>query len=302
MQPLTTLITPGARCLGFAVIGFSILLYSETSVADMSEHSHAKPADADATDQTAELMNQIAELRAQVAKLQAAVQQTGPARSARVSAHGKMGGGKAIPGSMMDDQDEMGNMAPSNTTGMSSSTGGTPSGCCAEEMGAMPTGMARPGGGMGGMKGPSSSTPGQLGASHLYHIGSTGFFLDHPQHITLTADQKMTLNRLKEKTLLDRATKQRRIDQAEQELYLLTGTEQPDTDQIQDKIREIEQLRAEQRLAFIRAVAEAAQVLTDEQREALLGQHTPTNPCTPHAPSPGMPSGTPHAGGEMNDM
>jgi Spy/CpxP family protein refolding chaperone len=144
--------------------------------------------------------------------------------------------------------------------------------------------------------------PGQLGTSHLYHIGSTGFFLDHPQHITLTADQKMTLNRLKEKTLLDRATKQRRIDQAEQELYLLTGTEQPDTDQIRDKIREIEQLRAEQRMAFIRAVAEAAQVLTDEQREALLGQHTPTNPCTPQAPRPGMPSGTPDAGGEMKHM
>src|SRR5437879_4985507 len=133
MQPLTTLITPGARCLGFAMIGLSILLFLETSFADMSEHSHAKPAAADATDQTAELMNQITELRAQVAKLQAAVQQTGPAKSARVRAHGKMGSGKAAPADMMDDQGEMGSMAPSNTTGMSSSTGGTPSGCCAEE-------------------------------------------------------------------------------------------------------------------------------------------------------------------------
>src|SRR5438552_603748 len=39
MQPLTTLITPGARCLGFAMIGLSILLCSETSFADISEHS-----------------------------------------------------------------------------------------------------------------------------------------------------------------------------------------------------------------------------------------------------------------------
>ena len=29
-----------------------------------------------------------------------------------------------------------------------------------------------------------SALPGFPGQSHLYHIGATGFFLDHPEHIT----------------------------------------------------------------------------------------------------------------------
>ncbi len=37
-------------------------------------------------------------------------------------------------------------------------------------------------------------------------------------------------------------------------------------------MKEIEKLRGDQRLAFIRAVGEAAKILTDEQRTALLGQ------------------------------
>lgn len=116
--------------------------------------------------------------------------------------------------------------------------------------------------------------PGQPGASHLYHIGSTGFFLDHATHIALTSEQKRTLNRLKEKALLDRATQQRRIDQAEQELYMLTGADQPDTTQIQAKIAEIEKLRTDQRMNFIRAVGEAANVLTHDQHRTLLGTMT----------------------------
>ena len=39
-----------------------------------------------------------------------------------------------------------------------------------------------------------SALPGFLGASHLYHIGATGFFLDHPQHIALTLEQQAGLN------------------------------------------------------------------------------------------------------------
>lgn len=130
--------------------------------------------------------------------------------------------------------------------------------------------------GMGGMKGSPSTMPGQPGASHLYHIGSTGFFLDHAQHIVLTPEQKTTLNRLKEKALLDRATQQRRIDQAEQDLYLLTGADQPDAAKIQAKVAEIEKLRADQRMNFIRAVGEATNVLTHDQHRALLGTMTST--------------------------
>ena len=117
--------------------------------------------------------------------------------------------------------------------------------------------------------------PGQPGASHLYHIGSTGFFLNHSKHITLTPEQKMTLNRLKEKALLDRTTAQRRMGQAEQDLYILTGADQPDTAKIQAKVAEIEKLRTDQRMAFIRAVSEAVNVLTHDQHQALLGTMTP---------------------------
>ena len=117
--------------------------------------------------------------------------------------------------------------------------------------------------------------PGQPGASHLYHIGSTGFFLNHAKHITLTPEQKMTLNRLKEKALLDRTTAQRRMGQAEQDLYILTGADQPDPAKIQAKVAEIEKLRTDQRMTFIRAVSEAVNVLTHDQHQALLGTMTP---------------------------
>ena len=133
-------------------------------------------------------------------------------------------------------------------------------------MGAM---ASRPG--MAGMSGPSSAMPGQPGASHLLHMGSTGFFLNHSQHITLTADQRSRLNRLKEKAMLGQASEQRKIDQVEQELYTLTGADEPDNAGIQAKLGEIERLRAEQRMNFIRAVGEASNVLTHDQHQALMG-------------------------------
>jgi Spy/CpxP family protein refolding chaperone len=124
--------------------------------------------------------------------------------------------------------------------------------------------------GMAGMNSPSSATPGQPGSSHMLHMGSTGFFLNHSQHITLTADQKSKLNRLKEKAMLDQASEQRKIDQGEQELYTLTGADQPDNTSIQAKIGEVEKLRGEQRMNFIQAVGEASKVLTPEQHQALM--------------------------------
>ena len=201
-----------------------------------------------------------------------------------------MGGGK-MPmmmehdgemGAMKDDQGEMGGMSG----GAKSSPPMTPAAamgmCCMGGMGGMSGGRAgmggmggssaaQPAGGMQGMSASSSAMPAQPGASHLYHIGSTGFFLNHPQHITLTQDQKMTLNRLKEKAMLERASTQRRIDQQEQELYALTGADQPDTSNIQAKVSEIEKLRGDERMNFIRAVGEAANVLSHEQHLALMG-------------------------------
>ncbi len=57
----------------------------------------------------------------------------------------------------------------------------------------------------------------------------------------------------------------------------------PDAAAIEAKVREIEKLRGDQRLAFIRAIGEAAKVLTDDQRRALAGTATeaPARSATP---------------------
>ena len=173
--------------------------------------------------------------------------------------------------SMGDDKAEMGGMAMGGNSGAAPAMGM----CC---MGGMASGRNAPmsamppnAGGMASMSGSASAMPGQAGASHLYHIGSNGFFLNHSRHITLTPDQRLTLNYMKEKAMLSQASEQRRMDQAEQELYTLTGADQPDNGRMQAKIAEIEKLRADQRMNFIRSVGDASNVLSPEQRKALLG-------------------------------
>lgn len=136
------------------------------------------------------------------------------------------------------------------------------------EMGMGPMGQ-QGGVNAGGLQ--ASSLPGFPGASHIYHIGATGFFLDHPEHILLETAQQQELNRLKQSALLAKASTQRKVNEAEQQLWELTGADQPDADQIQAKVDEIAKLRGQQRLDFIRAVGESAKILTDEQRQILLG-------------------------------
>lgn len=256
-------------------------------------------ASTNGADQNKQLADQVTELRAQVARLQAAVQQNGsgsktsaksgmkmsPAAGKSMGMMGDMGMAPKPGMAMKDDQGEMGAMpaggnAPmpmgddkDEMSGMAMGGGkSTMSPAPAAAMGMCCGGSGAAGsGGMAAMNGSSSAMPGQAGASHLYHIGSNGFFLNHSQHITLTGDQKQTLNHLKEKAMLDRSYEQRRIDQGEQELYSLTGADQPDNGRIQAKVAEIEKLRAGERMNFIRSVEEASNVLTPEQRRALLG-------------------------------
>jgi Spy/CpxP family protein refolding chaperone len=163
---------------------------------------------------------------------------------------------------MMDDMmmDDMGRMG-----GTSAGSGTAPGG--GMKMGGAPAGAATR-----SQKAPRSisSLPGMPGASHLYHIGASGFFLDQPQ-LTLTAQQQSALNKIKERALLGRAEADRRIEKAEQELWTLTGAGQPDAARIRAKAREIEQLRTDQRLAFIQAVGEATKVLTPAQQAKLTG-------------------------------
>ena len=123
---------------------------------------------------------------------------------------------------------------------------------------------------------PQSALPGFPGASHLYHIGATGFFLDHPQHIALTTEQQAGLNKAREQALLAKSTADRAIQQAEQELWTLTAADQPDAMSVQAKITAIGKLTGDARLSFIRAVGDASKLLTEEQRKSLTGFAAPT--------------------------
>lgn len=149
------------------------------------------------------------------------------------------------------------------------------------EMGSMEPGMM----GMGSMEPPMpvSALPGFPGSSHIYHVGATGFFLDYADNLDLAEDQQRRLSRIREHALMQQDDTQRQIDKAEQELWSLTASDQPDSGQIETKAREIERLRATQRLAFIQSVGEATSVLTNGQRSKVLG-----GPSKASADSPKM--------------
>ncbi len=133
---------------------------------------------------------------------------------------------------------------------------------------------------------PQSALPGFPGASHLYHIGATGFFLDHPQHIALTIEQQAALTAAKEQADLAKSTAERATEQAEQDLWSLTASDQPDVAKIEAKLAEISKLTGDKRLAFIRAVGEASKLLTDDQRKVLTGFAPPAPAVPMAAPAP----------------
>ena len=243
-----------------------------------------KPQDKDVKprDKSEDLISQIAELRAKVAELEAAL-----ARS--------KSGMAGMPNMTMMDDDMMMGGGQKGMGSMSAMTGMMEMDTNA--MGAGGNAMMDDGMDMMGMMGKgsmdsgmmkmkiTSALPGFPGASHIYHIGATEFFLNHREHITLSIEQQTQLNDAKRTALLEKANSQRQIDQAEQELWELTGADEPDSAQIETKVGEIERMRSEQRLAFIRAVGEAGRILTDEQRKALLG-HSPPAPSNGHSSDP----------------
>jgi Spy/CpxP family protein refolding chaperone len=300
-----------------------------THAAHLNQAAGAQPGAVG--DANADLVNQIAALRAEVAKLQAALMQghtpqapTNPSGGKGMGmgmggtnrTQGPMGGGQMQPMQPMPAQPMpgAGGMAGMSGGGAQPAGGGMPGmaggggGMSMDAMMANMDGMMKMMGmgsmPMGGAGSPAamampSAFPGFPGASHIYHIGATGFFLDHSGHITLTLEQQTALSQQKEQALLQQAELQRKIEQAEQELWVLTAADQPDAVAIEQKVQEVARKQGEQRLAFIRAVGEAAKVLTDEQRKQLTGMlppaPTPMAPATPAAP--GMP-----AAGGMSDM
>ena len=240
----------------------------------------------------AALKQQISELQAKIKQLEAALpahspqvttsptmpqMNASPKMTPAASMPGMTPGAVTTPGAMGMGDMGMGGGMPKTPSSSGPMTGNGMSGMTAMMgmmnqmmgMGAMPPGSqsmpASP------PKIPQSALPGFPGVSHLYHIGSTGFFLDHAEHISLSTDQQAALNKIKEQALAAKTSADRQIEQAELEMATLTSVDQPDITKIEAKVRNMEKLRTDERLAFIRAVGEAANLLTDDQRKILTG-------------------------------
>lgn len=265
-------------------------------------------ADSTLAHQVAGLRQDVEALRAQVA-----IGYAGSSASA-TSAQGPGGRGMAMAGGGMDD--DMDDMAMGMGMG---GMGSAPAGIAGapmlsapvQIMGApmMAAGMTRMesempmmdemmmggpaqmgAGAQGGSM--TSAMPGIAGVSHLLHVGATGFFLDHNAHLALSFDQQQRLGAVRESALLAQATSQRAIEQSEQELWTLTGADLPDFREIERKVRDIERMRADQRISFIRAIGAAGAVLSDAQRHQVTGHPPPgsagTMPPQDTVPPAGM--------------
>lgn len=280
-SPRSRYVTVGAASavLGF-LVAWPVFATGQGPKDPQPDPKHAQPADK-AADPNKELLEQIKLLQAKVTRLEAAVAKIAPPAGGGMAGMG--GGSGGAMGGMMDMDGMMGGMG-----GKKKAMGGSGGGMAGMSGGGMSMmddmdmmGMGSMGGAKGKKMKMTAALPGFPGASHIYHIGATDFFLDHPEHITLSTEQKTKLGQMKQKATTEKASAQRKIEEAEQQLWELTAAEQPDAAKIEAKVREVEKLRSDQRLAFIRSVGESAQVLTDEQRKILLGQAQPAAPA-PH--------------------
>lgn len=124
------------------------------------------------------------------------------------------------------------------------------------------------------------------GPAAVMHIGAKGFFLDRPQTFTPRADQAKTFAAIKERSAMEMMASDKNIQEAEHGLWKLTASDNPDLAEIEAKAREVEKLRAEQRITFIRAVAEAANLLTPAQKEILLRTDSLAKPAASPSAAP----------------
>ena len=281
-----------------ALVGIEQKSFAAAAPTDSVHAAHvasgAMPPDAAKGDPA--LVRQLSQLQAKVAQLEAALARIAPPITAAPAGAPMPGMPGAAPAASAPMGMGMGKMKPA--AAMPRMSGGA---APAPPMAGMSGGMGMDKMEMAGMMGtmgmgwmvggnamPQSALPGFPGASHLYHIGATGFFLDHPQHIALTTQQQAALNQAKEQAALSKSTADRAVKQAEQELWMLTAADQPDAAKIEAKLAEIGKLRADERLSFIRAVGDASKILTDEQRKILTGFAPPVSAVPAAAPMPPM--------------
>lgn len=108
------------------------------------------------------------------------------------------------------------------------------------------------------------------GVPHLYHIAAEYFLFDRKDKLDFSDEQKRSLKQIVEDVHLTLATHHRKIKQAEQELWVLTGKNKPDASSVEAKMKEIAELKVAKRMAYFKAVEKAVGVLTDEQKQKLL--------------------------------
>lgn len=137
--------------------------------------------------------------------------------------------------------------------------------------------------GMAGATGvPPAPLPGFPGVPGVYQRGAADFFLATP---TLSAEQVGRLEQFRQRAAAERATAAQAVEEAERQIYTLTAADRPDAAAIEAAVRRVERLRGDQRLAFIRLVGEAAQVLTDDQRRPVAAV-TPAEHAAHHRNAP----------------
>ena len=268
----------------------------QSGTGHQEHQEHAKGDEPEAL-----LMEQLAEIRASVARLEAALERNHQGAASPAGASGSLHATGSMGAMSMGSTDKMSGQSMRGGMSGMMDMGSMGKGMMMHGMGQM-SGQSMPGSGsmtsggtgmrmgmgdasmkrmqmMGRMGGMGSSEPvamlsrlpGFPGASHIYHIGASGFFLDHAELVDLSMDQRKGLAQIQEQALLEQSSYERRIDQAEQELWVLTSAGEPDAAAIEAKVREIANLTAEQRLSFIQSVGSAAEILTEEQRSALVG-------------------------------
>jgi len=265
-------VAPIALALG----AFAFSGQQDSKPADHTSHQEGARADGAAPT----LHSQIAELRAKVARLEAALEldhkasPQSPDTAMKGMGKGKMMGmsSKSSPGGGMDmsgkgkmkmKDAKMGGAKPKMGMGMSGMKRMRMMGSMGSDTAEQP--VAQP-----------SFLPGFPGASHIYHIGATSHFLDHSELFNPSPEQRKLLAQMLEQSALAQSGFERRIAQAEQDLWVLTSAGEPDAAKIESKVKEVAQLQVEQRLAFIQSVGKAAGALSEDQRAALVGDLGPS--------------------------
>ncbi len=136
----------------------------------------------------------------------------------------------------------------------------------------MGPGMMGPGGQMGpGMMGPGSMMRGgTMGGAATTDRPWITVILDHREELGLSAEQIGRLFTLRDGFAKAARAKSEAIEKAEQALDQLFGPGPVDLKTVETKLREIEALRVDLRLARVKTIEEGKAVLTPEQRQKFL--------------------------------